>query len=783
MRRLVALLAVLLPTLALATPGWAESLPQPGECALWAGQARLLARRLLDRAVQAERPELSRFYIETAYQLSPAPQLLYNLGVLALRSGQSVEAADLLSRYAEEMGRELPDEHKSAVAEAQRALPSQQFPIRLKTTDGAFVFVDDRLVGQAPLKTPLRLSFASHRLRIEHGYRQIETKLSEPPPREGSEEVTTLTLRLPQALVVLTPELGSAQQKRLTTVLGEQGFTLVPSRDRDLLLQKLPDRTGCLTQTGCQLWIGEQLDVEQILVVRSLDLSDATSRVTQSRLSMEVLTVPQGAQRFHRQALCPSCSPGRIEPYLQALVRTLRRELPDLVNPSGPSAEEPAPIGFVDSAPTRLSPCALARGTARRLARRLLVDASQLQGATEARVRLETAYQLSPSPLLLYNLGLLYRKQGQLSVAADLLGRFVATADTELTSERRSKADSAIAEFGGPSSQVDLQGLAGAMVTVDGRLHGSLPLQTPLLLSPGAHVIGLEMGYRTAQHELTLQTMERRTVLLGLPEATLILCDEQVPNPTLWPAARRAAEDSGRIVIPDRDRELFLQSAPEYAGCESSLLCMRRVGKMLGAQSVVSVFRRSGGKFAARLLDTSDSAMASATSDDCTSCDSDEKAVGYVVHKLLAGQHGGRGETLLDTQPQATLWLDGFALGSPPQKLRLIEGTYKLEARLSPSQRLSAILRVPIDTSLTLRFVDPPKLRSRPKIIVGSILLATGAALLATGVGALTDAAQRPHPDDGEARPPPGLIAGPILLVGGAASTVAGGLVLGLRSR
>ena len=153
------------------------------------------------------------------------------------------------------------------------------------------------------------------------------------------------------------------------------------------------------------------------------------------------------------------------------------------------------------------------------------------------------------------------------------------------------------------------------------------------------------------------------------------------------------------------------------------------------------------------------------------------------VHKLLASQHGGRGETLLDTQPQATLWLDGFALGSPPQKLRLIEGTYKLEARLSPSQRLSATLRVPIDTSLTLRFVDPPKLRSRPKIIVGSILLATGAALLATGVGALTDAAQRPHPDDGEARPPPGLIAGPILLVGGAASTVAGGLVLGLRSR
>ncbi len=786
MRWLLALLAMLLPTLALATSGPTDGLPQPGECALWAGQARLLARRLLERAVQAEKPELARFYIETAYQLSPAPQLLYNLGLLSLRSGQSVEAADLLLRYADLMGPKLPGEHKSAVSEAERSIAPAHCPLRLATSDGAFVFVDDRLVGQAPLKTPLRLSFALHRLRIELGYRQIETKISEPPPREGSDEIPTLTLRLPQALVVLAPELGAAQQKRLTAVLSDQGFSLVPSRDRDLLLQQVPDRTGCLTQTGCQLWIGEQLDVEQILVVRSLDfLGDGSSPKHSSRLSMEVLTVPQGSPRFRRQTLCPDCSPTRIEPYLQALLRTLRRELPDLIGESAQPGDEPAPIGFGET-PGRLSPCALARGTARRLARKLLVDASQLGNASEARGRLETAYQLSPSPLLLYNLGLLYRRQGQPVVAADLLARFLATADTELTSERRSKAESAMAELTGPSAQLDLRGPASAQVTVDGRLHGAMPLQTPILLAPGSHVIVVESGYRTAQQELTVQAMENRTLTMNLPEATLILPDEQATSrtPSLSAVARRTAEENGRIVIPDKDRELFLQSAPEYAGCAASLLCMRRVGKMLGAQSVIGLLRTPRGDFAARLLDVGDSAMASAQSSECRSCDSDEKSIRHVVHKLLSRQHGGRGEPLLDSKPQATLWLDGFPIGSPPQKLRLIEGTYQLEARLSPSQRLSTILRVPIDTHLTLGFVDPPTLRSRKKLAIGATLLAVGTALVATGIGVTSDAGRRPPPEHNEdAKMPPGFIAGPLLLVGGAASTVAGGLVLGLRSR
>jgi hypothetical protein len=84
-----------------------------------------------------------------------------------------------------------------------------------------------------------------------------------------------------------------------------------------------------LTQTSCQLWLGEQLDVEQVMVVRSINVVGVSSERL-SRLTLEVMAVPHGAQLFHRQTICPDCTPLRSEPFLQALARTVRRELPML---------------------------------------------------------------------------------------------------------------------------------------------------------------------------------------------------------------------------------------------------------------------------------------------------------------------------------------------------------------------------------------------------------------------------------------------------------------------
>ena len=780
---LVSLILLGAPAVSMATA--IESLPRPGECALWAGQARLLARRLLERATQSEQPAVARFYVETAFQLSPAPQLLYNLGLLRLRSGLPLEAADLLRRYQVQVGPELPADHRAVIDKTLQQVPKDSYEVELITTVGAVVFVDDRLVGKAPLGTPLLLSNGPHRLRIELGYRQTEVRVSELDLGErNTGTAQRLRLRLPKAVVLIAPEFSLTQQQRLSTIFKEQGITLVPHHDRDLLLSQVADRTGCLTQTSCQLWLGEQLDVEQVMVMRSIDLVRAESERL-SRLSLEILSVPHGAQLLHRQTICPDCGPSRSEPYLHALARTVRRELPDLTATGAGTMDEPAPIGFEETTPSSLSPCALARGTARRLARRLLQDISKVQGDDEARVRIETAFQLSPSPILLYNLGLLYRRMGSALAGADLLGRFLATGGMEVTTERRAKVEAALADSNEPIAQVALNGPPGALVFVDGRLHGTLPLESPLVVAPGAHRLSIEIGYRMSTYELSLRTGEQRQLTTTLPDAVLLLPDEKImsTHPELLTVSQRAAEEAGLTVIPERDRELIVHSLPEYEHCERSLLCMRRVGKMLGAQSVIRLERQNSGLWAGRMVDSEDGALSSLSSESCKNCSSDDLAIRWVVKQLALRRHTPRAKTTLDADPRAILSLDGFGIGEAPQQLLLTEGNYQLTAAFADTRSVTQRLRVPTDLHLTLRLPEAPSRRKRiVPAALGLSLLSGGTIFLATGIG-LWGAANSPgalppapwEPANGPITP----VAGPVLLVTGAASVLAGGIIVG----
>lgn len=213
----------------------------------------------------------------------------------------------------------------------------------------------------------------------------------------------------------------------------------------------------------------------------------------------------------------------------------------------------------------------------------------------------------------------------------------MATAGTELTVERRAKAEATLSEPQPPSAQVLLTGPLGAMVFVHGKLHGSLPLESPLSLSPGRIACSSKPAIASTSHELTVRAGEQLQLHLTLPDAVLLLPDEQAMSevPELMSIARRAAEDAGLIVIPERDCELLVQSSTEYTGCERSLLCMRRVGKMLGAQSVIMLERRLSRVWAGRLVRSDDGALGSATSEGCASCTSDDLAIRTTIRQLI----------------------------------------------------------------------------------------------------------------------------------------------------
>ena len=235
----------------------------------WAGQARLW-RGVCWNERQARKARNLRFYIETAY-LSPAPQLLYNLGLLSLRSGQSVEAADLLLRYADLMGAKASRRTQSAVSEAESD-PSRQRTFHFDLLPATVHLFCRRSLGrtsaaQDPAAAVVCAAPSAHRAWLSANRNQNKRTTT---AREGSDEIPTLTLWLPQAWV-LAPRVWRRAAETTDGGAQRSGFRLCRRAIATFLLQQVPDRTGCLTQTGCQLWIGEQLDVEQILVVRSLD--------------------------------------------------------------------------------------------------------------------------------------------------------------------------------------------------------------------------------------------------------------------------------------------------------------------------------------------------------------------------------------------------------------------------------------------------------------------------------------------------------------------------------
>src|SRR5262249_14468048 len=102
------------------------------------------------------------------------------------------------------------------------------------------------------------------------------------------------------------------------------------------------------------------------------------------------------------------------------------------------------------------------------------------------------AYRLSPSPELLYQLGIVASAEGKTIEAQDLLGRYLVEAgEAPATAAQRAEAERILALRRGPTGQLRVNGEAGAEVLLDERLVGRLPLRKPLLVSQGGHQLGI----------------------------------------------------------------------------------------------------------------------------------------------------------------------------------------------------------------------------------------------------------------------------------------------------
>lgn len=98
-------------------------------------------------------------------------------------------------------------------------------------------------------------------------------------------------------------------------------------------------------------------------------------------------------------------------------------------------------------------------------------------------------YELAPNPLVLFNLAVTERKLSRLTEAVRTFKRYLASG----APEKRREVERALEEIERDDALIDVraEGPPGATLLVDGRAEGVTPLDGPLWVAPGHHLVRL----------------------------------------------------------------------------------------------------------------------------------------------------------------------------------------------------------------------------------------------------------------------------------------------------
>src|SRR5688572_8796029 len=122
------------------------------------------------------------------------------------------------------------------------------------------------------------------------------------------------------------------------------------------------------------------------------------------------------------------------------------------------------------------------------------------QGDYESAIRdWNAAYQLSPRPLIQYNLSQAFERLGRLDDARIALETYISQAEPSDTHQADARARlAAIRERLNRTGLHITGGAEGATILVDGQDRGRLPRPDPIQISPGTHQIEVRReGYDT----------------------------------------------------------------------------------------------------------------------------------------------------------------------------------------------------------------------------------------------------------------------------------------------
>lgn len=398
------------------------------------------------------------------------------------------------------------------------------------------------------------------------------------------------------------------------------------------------------------------------------------------------------------------------------------------------------------------------------------LKAGQLAQASAA---FSDAFKLSPNPKWLLYLGQVAAAEKRSVEARDLLRRFLADSTVDADDPLRKDAQTLLdAQPVVDAGEILVAGPRGAILSLDGRLIGGLPLPLPLLVPTGPHRLVASLDKWQASSEVKTRLarqVELRfkqgsdVAVVTLPPAVLVI--DQAPDAQMADAVQKRVQTAlsreSYAVVPRRALETY---AKELADCLSDSSCLRRAGERFGIEFAIWARvekQGSGWRVLLKLRDAATGAELGSETVQCDACSLDAvlpkvaETTGALTSAAVGRDHGD-----LDVRSSPTgadVLLDGVKLGTAPLRQSVIAGHYTLVLRKPGFVDHSQPIEVKggsvvVDATLldldaqrepapSVRVDAPPvqqRVEKRPlwRIATGAVGLGAGAVLVGFGVSA-----------------------------------------------
>lgn len=412
------------------------------------------------------------------------------------------------------------------------------------------------------------------------------------------------------------------------------------------------------------------------------------------------------------------------------------------------------------------------------------VEALLGQRFDEALTLFEDLYRQAPRPTLLYYLGKVAQAQQRPAAAFDLYRRFLRGAGEDIDADTRLEVQHFLASAASPECEVAVTGETGALLTVDGRLAGALPLDHSLALSPGTHKLVLSHGRRKVETQVNLLARRRAEVrftlvpslaLLTLTPAVLLLpeLEPRALEPSLavplQTALRETLSQQNAVLITPETQAELLQRNPDLVSCINQPSCQERLGQLASAQFVLRLNVRanastqlkttvapggdSGFSFSVKLLDVDVGQISVQASQTCPDCNL-RRAIAQIseVTAELFRQASSRPRGTLEVDsdpPGALVQVDGRTMGTTPYQRDAFVGPHEVLVSKTGYSPYSSTAQIVDGSTVKLQatlpvIIPPPSPYPRIRRIAKWSLLGVGLASTLLGATLLGVGGSRP---------------------------------------